>query len=153
MKYVALEKYLSPPGIEESRREMWMLFSNENEIQFCSETNPCQHFPGIEEVSELLWDFEVVFRHFVTKLSESKLPHPSDHVRGRANQPFSVRFSEFSVRGGPSKILHPLQRGCQTRLTIRNKSKTNLMVRRAGLSTFLKFLQFITMFKYNDIIS
>ena len=118
MKYVVLEKYLSPPGIEESRREMWMLFSNENEIQFCSETNPCQHFPGIEEVSELLWDFEVVFRHFVTKLSESKLPHPSDHVRGRANQSFSVRFSEFSVRGGPSKILHPLQRGCQSRLSI-----------------------------------
>ena len=111
-----------------------MLFSNENEIQFCSETNPCQHFPGIEEVEELLCDFEVVFRHFVTKLSESKLPHPSDHVRGRANQSFSVRFSEFSVRGGPSKILHPLQRGCQTRLTIRNKSKTNLVVRRAGLS-------------------
>ena len=112
-----------------------MLFSNENEIQFCSETNPCQHFPGIEEVEELLCDFEVVFRHFVTKLSESKLPQTSLHVRGRANQSFSVRFSEFSVRGGPSKILHPLQRGCHTRLTIRNKSKTNLMVRRAGLSS------------------
>ena len=67
-------------------------------------------------------------------MSENKLLQTSLHVRGRANQLFSVKFIEFSVRGGPSKILHPLQRGCHTRLTIRNKSKTNLMVRRAGLS-------------------
>ena len=69
------------------------------------------------------------------KMSEHKLLQNGLHVRARANQSFSVSFSEFSVRGGPSKILHPLQRGCQTRLTIRNKSKTNLMVRRAGLSS------------------
>ena len=81
--------------------------------------------------------FNAVFRHFVTKMSENKLLQTSLHVRGRANQLFSVKFIEFSVRGGPSKILHPLQRGCHTRLTIRNKSKTNLMVRRAGLSIFL----------------
>ena len=73
------------------------------------------------------------------KMSENKLLQTSLHVRGRANQLFSVKFIEFSVRGGPSKILHPLQRGCHTRLTIRNKSKTNLMVRRAGLSSHLPF--------------
>ena len=90
-------------------------------------------------MGELPCDFEVVFRHFVMKMSEHKLLQNGLHVRARANQSFSVSFSEFSVRGGPSKILHPLQRGCQTRLTIRNKSKTNLMVRRAGLSRLLSW--------------
>ena len=92
-------------------------------------------------MGELPCDFEVVFRHFVMKMSEHKLLQNDLHVRARANQSFSVSFSEFSVRGGPSKILHPLQRGCQTRLTIRNKSKTNLMVRRAGLSNQLSHSQ------------
>ena len=95
-----------------------MQFLNENEIQFCSEANPCHHFPRIGQVGELPCDFEVVFRHFVMKMSEHKLLQNGLHVRARANQSFSVSFNEFSVRGGPSKILHPLQRGCQSRLSI-----------------------------------
>ena len=81
-----------------------MQFFNENEIQFCSEANPCHHFPRIGQVGELPCDFEVVFRHFVMKMSESKLLQNDLHVRARAYQSFSVSFSEFSVRGDPSKI-------------------------------------------------
>ena len=106
------------PRIGQISWEIWMQFFNENEIQFCSEANPCHHFPQIGQVGELPCDFEVVFRHFVMKMSEHKLLQNGLHVRARANQSFSVRFSEYSVRGGPSKILHPLQRGCHSRLSI-----------------------------------
>ena len=98
---------------------------NENEILFCSKTNPCDSFPEFRTVRGGLRKVEAVFRHFVMKLSEPKVLQVNLNVRGRDNQSRNLSCSQFSLSYGPSKILHPLSGGCGSRLSICQDQEKN----------------------------
>ena len=70
---------------------------NENEILFCSKTNPCDSFPEFRTVRGVLRKVEAVFRHFVMKLSEPKVLQVNLNVRGRDNQSRNLSCSQFSL--------------------------------------------------------
>ena len=93
---------------------------NENEILFCSKTNPCGSFPEFRTVRGGLRKGKAVFRHFVMKLSEPKVLQVNLNVRGRDNQSRNLSCSQISLSYGPSKILQPLSGGCGTRPSIRS---------------------------------
>ena len=111
------------PEFRTIRLELEMQVFNENEILFCSKTNPCGSFPEFRTVRGGLRKGKAVFRHFVMKLSEPKVLQVNFSVRGRAKPSRNLSCSQFSLSYGPSKILQPLSGGCGTRLRIRNKSK------------------------------
>ena len=75
-------------------------------------------FPQIWASERVLRNFEAVFRLFVMKLSEPKVLQVNLSVRGRAKPSRNLSCSQFSLRWGPSKILHPLSGGCGSRLSI-----------------------------------
>ena len=106
------------PEFRTIRLELEMQVFNENEILFCSKTNPCGSFPEFRTVRGGLRKGEAVFRHFVMKLSEPKVLQVNFSVRGRAKPSRNLSCSQFSLRWGPSKILLPLSGGCGSRLSI-----------------------------------
>ena len=104
------------------------------EIQLKIETNPCS--PQIGTVRETASNFEGVFRHFVTNLSDCFWLQATVYVHGRDNQSFppslvhkewlnlALTFSAAALRGSPHSSHHQKQ------------IQISLMVRRAGLSKF-----------------
>ena len=106
------------PEFRTIRLEREMQVFNENEILFCSKTNPCGSFPEFRTVRGGLRKGKAVFRHFVMKLSEPKVLQVNLNVRGRDNQSRNLSCSQFSLSYGPSKILQPLSGGCGTRPSI-----------------------------------
>ena len=85
------------PEFRTIRLELEMQVFNENEILFCSKTNPCGSFPEFRTVRGGLRKVEAVFRHFVMKLSEPKVLQVNLSVRGRANQSRNLSCSQFSL--------------------------------------------------------
>ena len=98
--------------------EIQMLVFNEKEIWFHCKTNPYDWFPKFEAVGESPFNFEGVFRHFVMNFSDSFWLQTSFKAYGRANPSKKVSCNQFSLSWSSSKISHPLQRGCRSRLSI-----------------------------------
>ena len=99
-------------------RQLLLSFKCQFPLRMKYESTPKQILPpfwGSEWKPLHLWGR---FRHFVMKLSEPKVLQVNFSVRGRAKPSRNLSCSQFSLRWGPSKILHPLSGGCGSRLSI-----------------------------------